>query len=693
MTNYKISQGERYAEAVSVPEGIRITAGKQGETIPYFQAFVQDMLTYSTGKPWRLQAVKLEQAQLSATSDEIVVQGMAGSLSLQLRLSFDSLGLLKWDIAWENTSKDILRDTAVGVLFPMAREESSDVVTIPHILYNNNPSSDPNRLVPKLGVGPDKGIIFEEHRLPIPAVNREWQAAGASRYMTVFSIPSYIEREDGSVHYGSLGAIQEEHKTVIAALSGVLMLNGERDVQYVHKSISSPKEEGYLDLAPGFVLSKQYTMDFGVAAKKGHGFRTMVHKALELYNPQGAKPLSASETVRLKMNAMDDRWRTNEAGAAGYVKFSDSNSFGFVNKKHSLHYMYGWTGQALKLALCDAKLGFDGDAPSRIERCVKAVNFYLEGSKTDVPGARHGAYQLASQEWEDFSWNRQKVVSSRAYGETISDLADIIILFREEGREVPEAWLTALHEAVKFIMNGPLPSGIYPAAWLMDGAPADEMVTAAGIPCAMAVLKAYQATGEQAYLEEAEKVLGLYAALHVDTFEIPFARSTLDAKCEDKEAGMYYFMAVNELYSITKNPLHAEWAAATADWLLTFVYFWNPVYNNGTEFAEADFKAAGWPGVSVQNHHLDVFFPTYEFWQFGKVTKQKIYERMGRMSFEAMGQGICRHPGDWKFDIIGEQAEGFFQTNWQNRGACNTWNPSWVTAVVLHNALRFQDEE
>ncbi|UJF35600.1 hypothetical protein [Paenibacillus hexagrammi] len=372
------------------------------------------------------------------------------------------------------------------------------------------------------------------------------------------------------------------------------------------------------------------------------------------------------------------------------MKFTDSNTFGNVSK-HPLHYMYGWTGQCLKLAWCDGKLGFENGMEERISRCKRAVDFYLRESRTDVPGIRHSTFQLEEGTWDDFRMNKQPVVSSRAYGETMSDLADIVLLHRKHEREVPIAWIEALRESAEFYMEGTLPSGIYPSAWLMDGQPADEMITAAGLPCVIALIKTFAVTLERRYRDHAETMMQRYYELHAETFDRPFARSTLDAKCEDKEAGMYFFLAAYELFVSNGKERYKEWAEISADWLLTFVYMWNPAYDRGSVFFTKEFNAVGWPGVSVQNHHLDVFFPAYELWRFGKMTGQHQYVRWGRTVFDAMGQGICTEPGDWGFNVIGEQAEGFFQTHWNHRGHSNKWNPAWVIALVLQNALRFQD--
>lgn len=684
----------RRAEIAVAKEGIQLILTMEGEHSPYFKGQLQEMLVYSEGRPWRMETPGLREVQVDGDTGTIRISGLLEALYVTLSLAFDDNDLLRVDVNWENRSENALKDAAMGLLFELPKRDK-EKVTIPHMIYNNNPSSDPNRVVPRLGEGPGRGFICEEHRLPIPCVNVEWavQAEGAeqaTRYFSLFSIPDYVETADGKVQYGSLGAIQEDNRTTAAALSGVLMFNGEKDIYCIAKNITETYLGGYMDWEQGFSLSKAYALDWGTVPHTGHAYREIVRKGMQLYKPEGKKPHSLDELIRLKTNAMDDRFRTGEDGAAGYVKFTDSNTFGNVSK-HPLHFMYGWTGQALKLAWCDAKLGFEGGQEERVAKCVQAVDFYLTGSRTEVPGLRHCSYRLEEGIWDDFHWNKQPVASSRAYGETMADLAEIALLFRESGREVPAAWMEALRESAEFFLKGALPSGIFPSSWLMDGQPADAMITAAGLPCLIALVKTYRVTSEKSYLEFAESMMQRYYELHAETFDRPFARSTLDAKCEDKEAGMYFFLAAYELFLLTRDERYKEWAEISADWLLTFVFMWNPVYNQGSAFRNTDFSAVGWPGVSVQNHHLDVFFPSYEFWQFGQITGNAQYERWGRMALDAMGQGICTKPGEWGFTVVGEQGEGFFQTHWNHRGHSNKWNPSWVIALVLHHALRFRD--
>ena len=193
-----------------------------------------------------------------------------------------------------------------------------------------------------------------------------------------------------------------------------------------------------------------------------------------------------------------------------------------------------------------------------------------------------------------------------------------------------------------------------------------------------------------------------YAAYHMDTFEIPFAHANMDARCEDKEAWLYFFVTAAKLYQLTGKSCFEEWARLAADWILTFVYHWDTGFRPGTACAKEGFHSTGWPGVSVQNHHLDVFFPTYELYQFGRLCGDHRLMQLARLVSNALTQGVCTREGEWGYTVIGEQGEQYYQTNYfqvrypailnymaHYRGGMQVWNPSWITAQVMSSALKF----
>lgn len=647
--------GGKLAEVVAGADGPVLCLRRRDTDGPHLRTPLHGMITASTGRPWRIVSARPGSLQVSRTGETVVVTADAGPVSACLELAFTCDGLLAVTTAWRNRTEHEITDVAAGLLLPLPCADPH--LTMPGVLYNGNPSSDPSRPVPRVSEG---GFVCEEHRLPVPAVNAAWD----DRYVSLFAHPA--------PPYGSLGVVRSPSGLTVAAMTGVIMFDGEPDVCYVSKAEVANRPVGYRDLAPGETIITRHTLDWGQVEPRGHGFRTLVRTAPKLYHDPGAHPLSREAIIWLKTNAMDARWTGD-----GYLAYQGTRH----GRPRS--YLYGWTGQCLKLALCDALLG-------RAERARRAAGFYVEGSRTPTPGLRHGRYLLDDDSWQPFRKDGADFVSSRAHGETIADLAGIALRFRDAGLPVPPAWEEAVEDAAALFWRTRLPEGVVPLGWAPDGTPFSPLVTAAGIACVQAMLGAYRLSGERVWLRRAEEVLARYHRLHAATFERPFAHATLDASGEDKEAGMYFFLGAFELFRLTGRELYAGWAEVAADWLLTFVYTWSPKFDQGSTFGRRGFKARGWPAVSVQNHHLDVFFPTSELAEFGSMTGRARYVREAETILHAMGQGICREPGDWGFETPGEQGEGFFQTNWQRTGEANTWNPSWVIALPLYHALRMR---
>ncbi|MCG5217937.1 glycoside hydrolase family protein [Streptosporangium soli] len=653
---FRIANGDKILELTEQPGDVRFACRRTADGDAGLTARLSEMLAFSTGRPWDLTLPGVSDPRIRRTAKGLAVTCGIGGLAVELDLAFAG-GLLLLDITWRNPGAATHQDAVVGLVLPLPCR-TPEAVTLPQVFYRGNPSAERDRVVPRLGVGPGRGLVVEDHRLPIPCAHAEWPTPEGNWYATLYA------ETPGE---GSLGAVQRD-RVALLAMSGALMFNGVPDTAYVHKNRTAPYDGGYRDLPPGAVHRTRHALDWGRPTQPGHGFREIVRRGLDLYDPLGARPLTLDQIVHHKTSALDRRWHDAER-AAGYLKFTGPG--------HTPGFMYGWTGQSLKLAWCDARIGLDADLPQRIDRCRRAVDFYLDGSATGAPpGLRMSFYATEDRTWSGFRRDEKEFISARAYGDTLGDLADIIELLRSRGHAVPPRWIQALTAGVDTAC-----ATVPPFGWRLDGTPLPGDPGAAGLPCVLALLKAHRVTGEPRMLRRAEELVEHYRHRHADDYARPFARATLDAACEDKEGGMAYFQCVYELLLLTGRDRYRDWAEEAADWLLTWVYQWNPPFQHG-------FETTGWPGVSVQNHHVDVFFPACELAGLGELTGNRVYRRLGELVLHAFGQGICTRPGEWGFDDPGEQAEGFFPTNWQTRGTANTWNPSWVTAQVLSQALR-----
>ena len=317
--------------------------------------------------------------------------------------------------------------------------------------------------------------------------------------------------------------------------------------------------------------------------------------------------------------------------------------------------------------------------------------------------------------------------AARSLGETWTDLARIIQCCRENGLPEPEGAVDTLREGLQFILDHRLPCGAVPFMWYADGTPVSGEVSCAGSSVLPAFFEYYRLTGDEKWCGYAGEMLDIFYKIGADEFATPFSHATLDAECEDKEACIPFFVAAATAWELTGNEKFRKYAEAAADWLLTWVYFHEVPFRKGSICHINDFHTTGWPSVSVEHHHLDVFFPAWELYKFGKATGNPVYRNMGKNVFTAWSHGISKGNNHWFFSNPGRQAEQFFQTEWffvndghkhwemynptiryqmhrmgynaetlpalQRRGGSNPWDVAWIIALVLDAALGFEEEQ
>ncbi|MFC7625917.1 hypothetical protein [Microlunatus sp. GCM10028923] len=656
-----------------------------GEDGPIWDGVVGDLLIMSTGRPWRRTRRGLTSAAVRDEGARVVITGRLEPIAVEIVLRSIG-GRLAVELRWTNDGPDPVDDLVVGVQWPAGPPNSR--ITIPQVIQHDNPSADPDRTVPHVSRG---GYVTGVDRLPIPAVCVE---PSDGRYLMIIDEPDAEQDPDGRVSYGTLGAVAGTEPAAIIALSGSIMFDGVPDLDYVHKSTTAANPRGYRTLAPGGTITRKLLVEGGELPRPGRGFVALARAGRSLGPAPEAEPAGRGTMIDLKAAALDAR-AFSDGPVAGYLKFpawGEPRNERPGGKRRPAHdFSYGWTGQCLRLAWCDAALGLRDARPDRLERARRVIDFYLDGSAAPAAGLRYTGYVHDDRAWIGAHRRGTELIFARAHGESLCDIADTVRLLADHGLEAPASWTEAVITGAEFVA-GSLAHGLVPLGWTPEGVPVSAEPCAAGIPAAQAVAAAYRLSGRGEFLELARDLGERYQALPGPSFERPYSHSTLDAACEDKEAGLYLLRFWLELFDLTGDRSYLSRGEEVAEWLLTWVYHWSPRFDSGSMLDQRGFTALGWPGVSVQNHHLDVFFPTYELWRLGRLTGHDHFRVWAEGIDTALRQGICERPGDWGFDVVGEQGEAFFVTDWQQRGAGNTWNPSWVIALPLWNALLLERE-
>lgn len=664
----------------------------------FYQIAVSDIPWYSLGCPWKYEACQWILRERFEKENQFIFHYSRNDIGCVLTFSEERQDLrLKVKFCNEGCSEAY--QFAGGITVSITGK-SKMKVTIPHLIYNDNPSAAPDRIVAHIGKIPGEGTVVEEHRLPIPAANIEWQEEGGFPYLTLTSVPQVSEgREE---EYWAIGVLKETGGNRMISTSGPLMFNGLRDVYYGGQCTPMPYKKGYRTLKSGEIIEKEYYLSWGFNREEGRGFQNLTEAGYRILNPYTIPRHSLKQTVEYKKNVLDSRF-FQDADCCGYLTFGSANKFGNISGRPE-YFLYGWTGQAVKLAWCDMVLGILTKEKLRLKRGMDVIDFFVRNSESDVPGLYRGYYVISQKQWAGM-WNDPKAgLSSRIEGESLSDLLDAMLLLKSRQLEVPEEWERMALRGCAFLMDEKWQTkdGIYPLEWEVDGNISNQDISAAGMPCVQALVKAGEYFESSVYLDYAEHKYELYAKYHMETFERPFARATMDARCEDKEAGIYFFTTAAEIYKQTGKEQFRRWAELAGDWILTFVFFWETGFEKGTACEKNGFKTTGWPGVSVQNHHLDVFFPTYEMYEFGVLSGTERMRNMALHVRNALTYGICTKEGEWGYNVVGEQGEQYYQTNYfqlryplilkyleHYRGGMQTWNPSWITAQVMSSALKF----
>lgn len=659
-------------------------------------------LRFSQSRPWRFDAEEWENVRVAVTPDgEPMLVTAVENEEFLCGIAFNFDGeLLKGDL-FLSFKKDSEKNF-VALSIPV---EGDAVFTCPGVLYNDNPSARAAGAL--VGHFPPEGkasLMLEESRLPITGVNAEKEGT----FISLFSVPETECEWSCGLHRDEGG------ESFLMLSSGCVSFNGEPDRIYIAKNTAGDAGTVYRSFRAGDKMTKRFALSWGGTAHKGHGFRDLVRSGFNLLVPVAEEAKSREEVIDLKMQALKERWNGN-----GYICAMPDNIY-----NSPAYFLYGWAGQSFRLALCDLRYALLKKEEQGIKRMRRCVEFFLRGSGTGIPGLRNNYFYLDKLSWTGFG--PQSLYSSRALGETWSDLARIIRCCRENNIPEPEGALEALQEGLQFFLDHRLPNGVVPHSWQSDGTPASDEFTCAGTGVLPAFFEFYRLTGDERWCGYAEEMIDSFYLQGGNDFSTPFSHATLDAACEDKEAAIPFFSAAALAYEITGKEKFKEYAEAAADWLLTWVYFHEVPFRDGSICAVHDFRATGWPTVSVEHHHLDVFFPAWELYKFGKLVNNSLYRYMGRTVFTAWSHGISRGGGDWLFHNPGRQAEQFFQTHWffwaedggrwekfnpilryqlyrhgcnaenmvrmQRRGGCNPWDVSWTIALVLDAALGFEEE-
>ena len=229
--------------------------------------------------------------------------------------------------------------------------------------------------------------------------------------------------------------------------------------------------------------------------------------------------------------------------------------------------------------------------------------------------------------------------------------------------------------------------------WRLDGVCLDEngAIGAFVIP---ALAELYKVTGEQKYLELAEKSMEFY--VHRDIDDFCCTAGALDTSCVDKETSAPFLMSAVLLYEITGKDIYLEYGKKAAYYFISWMFHYQPVYSETSEITKYNVSIKGLTSVSTQHHHVDMYggIVVPYFYKLADFTGDERFRVRGDMLWKAVLQ--CISDGTLviheKVRPVGSQNEAIFHCRWAfhgaqhytgERGCLNDWLVAWPCAFRL----------
>ncbi len=555
--------------------------------------------------------------------------------------------------------------TTLAIRWQVSNMEKPQVI-MPSVLYNGNPAGAKTGfgLVPIYNGNEGEELIVEEHRFPMPFISLEWKKGAENLGAALHSLPSYAPFSQTKDQWWSMGVSALKGKTELQLLSGPCAMNGIRSVVKANQAKYYPYNQAWINVPTGGIIEKTFYLQAYPVQSEGSGFEEAMDASLDIFKPTVSENMpSILEIIQDKYRLAQDRWySTNDVH--GFLCFPLDNSRKYISM--------GWVGQADVPGYALPVLSKYLNDPTISEKAQKSMDFLCSAPFGENGFAVNFNYQSKQWERSDFL----------AQGSAMHHFANAINAASKNKKLKTKLWEDFLKRAAIFHAERILNDKWNPVS-------TNEAFFIAPLFKAAKIFK--NKTMEQAAIKATEH----YGARHYNMKE-PYWGGTLDARAEDKEGAWAAFQGFLTAYEYNKNSKYLDWAKHACNVMMTYTVVWDMAMPAG-RMSDHDFKTRGWTGVSVQNHHLDVFgvITAPMVYRLGTYINNQRYKDLALLMYRSCGQII---------DPFGSQGEQVQQTNYlqHGRGKVETldnvrggyyedWTVFWITTHFLSGAAQFEE--
>jgi len=516
------------------------------------------------------------------------------------------------------------------------------------------------------------------------------------------STPLTCVQDPSSGHYYSVLRIADYKADALTThKSGEIMLSGKSDVgylgfenikghsalcfgypyqetptTYIRKRTLSPATYAFAFLPKGESIDLKWQIREGETASFASLVAQMWEYSFDTYHPQKVETPYSDDFLK---ETLTNYFRQSFV-ESDYIHYTSGEGLVCADCEPKNGAQVGFVGRVLLNAFNSLEYGTAKQSQELIDKGQIVFSDYLTKGL-----AENG---LIKEHINTQTRKTEQACSIRRQSEGIYAVLLYLDFEKRQGRKHPE-WESAMRTLLDLFLSIQNEDGSFPRRFDYDLSLIDATGGSTG-SATLPLIMGYKYFKDKKYLEAACRTVDYLEKEIISKSD--YFSSTLDARCEDKEAAIAaatatYYMAL--VSKGTRQEHYARLCKQASYFALSWYYTWDVPFSQGQMLGDLDFKSRGWGNVSAENNHIDVF--VFEFgnvlkWLSGYFTEPRFEQFLGVMTssmkqllpIESKLNGIAK---------VGFYPEVVQHTNWDyGRNGKGYYNdifaPGWTVASL-----------
>lgn len=582
-------------------------------------------------------------------------------------------GLTEVERSWTNL-QDCAQD--VALLFEVQTQFSPTFTLIPGVSYNGNQWG--SGAEPK-GLSCDgKPWVFSYKRASVPSATFSENSR--------LAVGVWVDDKEPA----SLCSACSMEKVPGGMMHRIFWPEREAPKSYIDRDRYAPAQENTVRLAPGVPFTvKCYVWASEVAGERT-GWTQAFNRVQELLANRLAPHLSPEQVWELGLDYLKNvLFQRGDGFSAFHIGLLPQTAGGTGWKlREGGQYEIGWCGQNATFAhalLCDYEAHQN---PESVDQAVQVLDTWVGMARFDnglfatlLDVVLAGDEETVSDTC-NLGWGAWQTL--RAYEKA-----------RQIGLHKPQ-WLSFGLGLCDFFLTHEDEQGRFGKLWTRSGTCVDWDGTV-GCFLVLPLLQAYRMTGNREYLQRAIRGFDHYVTHDLNRIEC--TAGALDTHCIDKETCWPLLASALDLYELTGEKSYLETAILAGHYTLSWMFHFDALYDESSEFTRHGFRTLGATAVSTQHHHLDPWGALLcrDWLRLHRHTRDARWLARARTTWA--NSLLCLSQGDLevhgRIRPKGSQNEAYFHCNWgfdsgeynsgkqMDEGRLNDWLVAWPGAFRL----------